>query len=169
MRVGIALGSNIGDRLKALTSAREAILKLEGVCEPALSSSIYETDPVDSAPDSSCFLNAVVEVEFDGDPSELLKTLQDLEAEMGRPYQRPRNAPRVIDLDILYMGDLKFSLPNLLIPHPRLHLRRFVLEPLAEICPMLILPEQSQNVQQTLAKLSDPAGVRFANLQWKPL
>ena len=169
MRVGIALGSNIGDRLKALESAREAIFNLEGVFKPALCSSIYETDPVESAPDSACFLNAVIEVEFAGDPSLLLKALQDLEAEMGRPFKRPRNAPRVIDLDILYVGDLKISLPDLLIPHPRLHLRRFVLEPLAEIRPSLILPHQPHTVQDTLAKLNDPAGVRFAKTQWKPL
>lgn len=169
MRVGIALGSNIGDRLKALEGAREAILSLHGVSTPALCSSVYETDPVDSAPDSECFFNAVMEVEFEGDPSLLLKALQELEAEMGRPFQRPRNAPRVIDLDILYAGDLKISLPHLLIPHPRLHLRRFVLEPLAEIRPSLVLPDQPHNVQDTLAKLSDPAGVRFAKSQWKPL
>lgn len=169
MRAGLALGSNLGDRLVALEAARARVLKIAGVSGPILSSSIYETDPVDSSPSAGPFLNAVIEVEFGGDPAFFLRSLQAIELEMGRPAQRAVNAPRTIDLDILYLGNLVFSTPELVIPHPRLHLRRFVLEPLTEINPALHLPGHHASTSALLASLQDPAGVHRAAQQWKRL
>lgn len=169
MRAGIALGSNVGDRLLALQSARQAVQTITGVSTPVLCSSIYETAPVESGVEAGPFLNAVMEVEYEGTPFFLLKALQAIEAQMGRPDQRTRNAPRTIDLDILYLGELQSSAPHLQLPHPRLHLRRFVLEPLAEILPLLILPGQESPIKEILTRLDDPAPVERANLQWVAL
>ena len=169
MRAGIALGSNLGDRLSALKLARTALLKIRGIEGPQLSSSLYETEPVASVEHAGAFLNAVVEVHFDGDPLELLQSLQSIEAQMGRPQSRPVNSPRIVDLDILYVGSLSTSAPRLVIPHPRLHLRRFVLQPLAEIRPDLLLPGHSKTVSNLLSELEDPAAVSIASQQWAPL
>lgn len=169
MRAGIALGSNLGDRLSALQFARLAVFDIQGVGRPLLCSSIYETEPVDSAEDSGAFLNAVLEVQFDGDPLQLLLALQRIETGMGRPQHRKVNAARIVDLDILYIGNVTSSIPRLVIPHPRLHLRRFVLQPLAEIRPSLLIPGQSQTVAELLSNLRDPAAVCLALQQWAPL
>ena len=161
MRAGIALGSNLGDRLAQLRLARERVLALPGVSAPALSSRVYETEPVGSGPDADAYLNAVLEVEYDGQPITLLDGLQRIEADFGRPSKRPRNAPRTLDLDILYAGNLVLSNAEVVIPHPRLHLRRFVLTPLADIRPNLILPGHHENITALLARLHDPARVEL--------
>jgi 2-amino-4-hydroxy-6-hydroxymethyldihydropteridine diphosphokinase len=161
MRAGIALGSNVGDRLAQLVHARERVLALAEMSAPVLGSRVYETDPVDSGPDAGAYLNAVLEVEFSGQPITLLDELQRIEADFGRPSKRPRNAPRTLDLDILYVGNLVLSNAEVVIPHPRLHLRRFVLTPLADIRPDLLLPGQQQNVASLLARLRDPGRVEL--------
>jgi 2-amino-4-hydroxy-6-hydroxymethyldihydropteridine diphosphokinase len=169
MRAGIALGSNLGDRLSALQAARLSVLQIPGVTQPVACSSVYETDPVDSCPDAGRFLNAVMEVDFQGEPMALLRGLQNIEHTMGRPAHRPLNAPRIVDLDILYIGDLVMSAPELTLPHPRLHLRRFVLAPLAEIRPWLHLPGLTTSIGTLLASLQDPAAVHLSAQQWNPL
>jgi 2-amino-4-hydroxy-6-hydroxymethyldihydropteridine diphosphokinase len=161
MRVGVALGSNLGDRLGQLRLAREQILALPGVSAPVLGSRVYETEPVGSGPDAGAYLNAVLEVEYDGKAITLLDGLQRIEADFGRPSKRPRNAPRTIDLDILYAGNLVLSNDEVVIPHPRLHQRRFVLAPLADVRPDLILPGQHESIAALLARLSDPARVEI--------
>jgi 2-amino-4-hydroxy-6-hydroxymethyldihydropteridine diphosphokinase len=83
----------------------------------------------------------VVEIEFNGDPVTLLHGLQAIERKMGRPARRPRNAPRTVDLDILYAGETAFKNDEITIPHPRMRLRRFVLNPLRDIRPDLVPPE----------------------------
>lgn len=166
MRAGLALGSNLGNRAARLRAARAAVFDLHGVNEPFLSSRIYETEPVGTGPDASPFLNAVIEVSYDGAPLDLLAALQSIERRMGRPSKRPRNAPRSIDLDILYCGDLVVAEGGIEIPHPRLHLRRFVLAPLADIRPDLILPGQTSPVAALLASLHDPAAVKLSNASW---
>ncbi len=168
MRAGIALGSNLGDRLANLRAGREAIMRLPGIGTPLISSRIYETEPVGSEPDAGAFLNAVIEVEYDGQPIVLMDALQQIEAEMGRPSKRPRNAPRTLDLDILYVGNLVLSNDEIVIPHPRLHLRRFVLTPLNDIRPDLLLPGQHHNVAELLAALNDSAVVTCTPASWEP-
>jgi len=159
MRAGLALGSNLGDRLAQLSRARACVLALPGVSAPVFSSRVYETEPVGSGPEAGAYLNAVLEVEYEGQPITLLDSLQRIEADFGRPSKRPRNAPRTLDLDILYAGNLVLSNDEVVIPHPRLHLRRFVLTPLADIRPDLILPGQHHTVAGLLARLHDPARV----------
>lgn len=168
MRAGIAMGSNVGDRLETLIQARAAVLALEGVSGPCLSSSLFETEPVGTEPGADSFINAVIEVEYDGLPASLLEGLQAIEASMGRPSKRPRNAPRTIDLDILYVGNLTLSTTSIVIPHPRLHLRRFVLEPLAEIRAALRLPGQQMTAGELLEALDDPSAVERFPQQWPP-
>lgn len=133
-RVGIALGSNQGDRGKQLRQAASRLRKL-GASDHFLASGIYETAPVDCPPGSPPFHNAVVEIESEDSPIDLLEKLLALEDEMGRPRQRERNAPRVIDLDLLYFGELTLETEKLTLPHPRMAERAFVLAPLAEIRP----------------------------------
>ena len=166
MRAGIALGSNVGDRLANLRSGRAATLRLPDVNAPAISSRIYETEPIGTALDAGAFLNAVVEVEFDGHPMALLDALQEIEKAHGRPSKRPRNASRALDLDILYVGNLVLTNEEIVIPHPRMHLRRFVLTPLKDIRPDLILPGQHQTIAQFLAALSDSAAVELFASEW---
>jgi len=166
MRAGIALGSNLGDRLGHLRAARDEICRLPEVSGPVLASSIYETAPVDSPPNAEAFLNAVLELEFDGDPLALLRGLRAIEVLLGRPPERPPNAPRTIDLDLLYAGELTLAEPELVVPHPRLHERRFVLEPLSEIRPELVLPNQRRSIAELLAALPAVAGNRWLSDDW---
>ena len=157
-RCGIALGSNLGDRAKNLRQARDRLFALHrGEGEP-LCSGVYETDPVDCPPDSESFLNAVIEVETDLEPEPLLAECLAIETALGRPDEldRPPNAPRTIDLDLLYAGDRVISKPgHLELPHPRAHLRMFVLRPLADIRPDLVLPGQETPVSELLAELEN--------------
>lgn len=153
MRCGIALGSNIGDRLHHLRLGRIALEQLHSGSTPPLVSTIYETEPVDCAPNSAAYLNAVMEIEYEGQPVVLLDSLHQIENQLGRPSKRPRNAPRTIDLDILYAGNLTLNNDEIVIPHPRLHSRRFVLQPLEEIRPDLVLPGYQDSIRTLLEKL----------------
>jgi len=166
MRAGIALGSNLGDRLANLRLARSLVLASTGVSGPVVDSRVFETEPVQSGPEAGAYLNAVIEVEYEGQPITLLDGLQRIEAQLGRPSKRPRNASRTIDLDILYAGNLVLSNEEVVIPHPRLHLRRFVLTPLADIRPELTLPGQQQPVAALLASLNDPSAVELFADHW---
>jgi 2-amino-4-hydroxy-6-hydroxymethyldihydropteridine diphosphokinase len=157
MRAGIGLGSNVGDRLANLREGWRQVRALPGVDEPFRCSGIYETDPVGAGAGDEPFLNAVAEVEYDGHPVSLLDALQGIEARMGRPSKRPRNAPRTIDLDLLYAGNLVLANEEIAIPHPRLHLRRFVLAPLCEIRPDLILPGHERTISELLAGVTESA------------
>ncbi len=166
MRAGIALGSNLGDRLRNLRAGRDAVMTLPGVSSPLLASCVYETEPVGTGPDAGAFLNAVIEVDYAGQPLALLDGLQQIEAAMGRPSKRPRNAPRTLDLDILYVGNLVLANDEIVIPHPRLHIRRFVLQPLHDIRPELLLPGQQSTVRELFSTLSDPAAVGEFAKEW---
>jgi 2-amino-4-hydroxy-6-hydroxymethyldihydropteridine diphosphokinase len=105
------------------------------------------------------YLNAVLEINFTGPPVALLERLLEIERSMGRPSKRPRNSPRTIDLDVLYAGNLFLNNSEIIIPHPRLYQRRFVLTPLAEISPDLVLPGQMHSVRHLLAELDDQSEV----------
>ena len=168
MRTGIAFGSNLGDRLGNLRSGRASVLAIDGVSGPAQASRVYETEPVGTGVDAGAFLNAVIEVEFDGPAHALLDGLQDIEAAMGRPSKRPRNAPRTLDLDILYLGNLVLANDEVVIPHPRLHQRRFVLTPLADIRPALVLPGQQRSITELLSALDDTSAVTLFAETWEP-
>jgi 2-amino-4-hydroxy-6-hydroxymethyldihydropteridine diphosphokinase len=166
MRTGVALGSNLGDRLGNLHAARKAIADLARVQPPILSSSIYETDPVGCEPGAGKFLNAVLEFDYEGDPLKLLKSLREIEKTLGRAPDHPRNVSRRIDIDLLYFGDISTDSDELQLPHPRMHLRKFVLQPVADIRPNLILPGQSKTVRELLAKLSESTKVMRLTNNW---
>ncbi len=167
MRTAVALGSNLDDRLENLRAARQQICNLANIQPPILSSAIYETDPVDCEPGAPKFLNAVVEFGYDGDPRELLKKLESVEAALGRPREHARNVSRKIDIDLLYVGDTRINDRELELPHPRMHLRKFVLQPLADIRPELILPRQSKTVRELFAQLNDPCNVVRLRNDWE--
>jgi 2-amino-4-hydroxy-6-hydroxymethyldihydropteridine diphosphokinase len=135
-RVFVGLGANLGDTRSALARALGALDTLPGTHRVA-TSSLWRSAPVDaSGPD---YLNAVAELRTALPPLALLQALQAIEAAQGR--ERPhRNAPRTLDLDLLLHGQQQLQTPVLTLPHPRLHLRAFVLEPLAELAPDLVLP-----------------------------
>jgi 2-amino-4-hydroxy-6-hydroxymethyldihydropteridine diphosphokinase len=166
MRCGIALGSNLGDRLANLRAGRDSVMRLPGVTGPLLSSHVYETEPVGTGTDAGRFLNAVIEIGFEGEPAALLAGLQAIESAMGRPSRRPRNAPRTLDLDILYAGDRTLAESELDIPHPRMAVRRFVLTPLNDIRPDLRPPGWKRTVAESLRELSDPAEVAHFAAGW---
>lgn len=153
MRAAVALGSNLGDRLANLRAARQAIVQLPNVRPPLLSSPIYETDPLDCESGAGKFLNAVVEFGYDGEPFDLLQKLRQIETVLGRPPDHPRNVSREIDIDLLYIGDVKIDTKELQLPHPRMFERGFVLQPLAYIRPDLVLPEQTKSTSQLLAQV----------------
>ena len=159
MRTAAALGSNLGDRLENLRAARNAILRLSNVKPPILSSALYETEPVDCEPGANKFLNAVIEFDYEGDSASLFEQLARIEQALGRRRDHPRNVSRTIDIDLLYCGDRKIEDERLQLPHPRLHLRKFVLQPLADIQPGLVLPGQAKTVRQLLEKLKQSGAV----------
>lgn len=166
MRIGIALGSNLGDRLANLRAAREGIVDLSADKAAVLVSPIYETEPVDCESGAGKFLNAVIEIEYDGDPTELLQKMIGIEESLGRDRKHARNVSRKIDIDLLYADDLNVANEQLQLPHPRLHQRKFVLQPLADIRPNLILPNQAKTISALLAQNQDSTKViRFAE-QW---
>ncbi len=166
MRAGIALGANLGDRLTSLTTARARLLALPEVVPPLLASALYETEPVDCEVSAESFLNAVVEIGYSGTSQQLLEELRKIEAALGRPSRHERNRSRTIDLDLLYHGERRLDQPRLQLPHPRLHLRGFVLRPMAEIRPDLILPGQSQTVRELAENLPAAPSVVRSALQW---
>ena len=135
-RAFVGLGANLGEPRRAIAGAIRAIAALPDTCLVAVSS-LYRSAPVDAAgPD---FLNAVAQISTSLEPLALLRELQAIEQGEGR--ERPyRNAPRTLDLDLLLWGDLECRTPTLTLPHPRLHLRGFVLEPLSELAPTLEIP-----------------------------
>ncbi len=152
-RVGIALGSNLGDRLAHLQAAREALLEIATPGEPFLQAATYQTEPLLCPPGSPFFYNSVVEIAYDGDPFSLLAHTQSIEKTLGRLGTPERNAPRIIDVDLLYFGDEIIDTEALVLPHPRLGERRFVLQPLAEIRPDLVLPGQTRSIAGLLDHL----------------
>jgi len=166
MKTGVALGSNLGDRLANLQTARRAIVGLSGVAPPVVASPVYETEPIDCEPGAGTFLNAVLEFDYEGEPLDLLGKLIGIEESLGRERHHTRNTSRQIDLDLLYFGDRRIDSEQLQLPHPRLQVRRFVLRPLADIRPDLILPKQTQSVRELLAQLDDSSKVVQFKDQW---
>ena len=166
MRTAVALGSNLGDRLENLRVARQRIGDLVGVQPPILSSAIYETEPIDCEPGAAKFLNAVIEFDYEGDPIHLLEELLQVEESLGRKRDHPKNVSRTIDIDLLYCGERQIDNERLRLPHPRMYLRRFVLQPLADIRPGLVLSGQRRTVRQLLAGLKASGDVARLTDDW---
>jgi 3-oxoacyl-[acyl-carrier protein] reductase len=150
--VYLALGSNLGDPHANLAAAIAAMAARPDMTVRAVADPI-RTDPVDCPPDSPPFLNSAACLETSLPPDALLKALKDIETTLGRRHG-VRHSPRPIDLDILLYDDLVLDTPGLVIPHPRLHERRFVLEPLAQIAPDAMHPTRYCTVAQLLASIS---------------
>lgn len=157
----VGLGSNLGDR------AGNLMLAVRGLLEASLSvsklSAIYETESV-GLENSSNFLNMVAEIKVTNvTSSQMMARLLRIEYLLGR-RDKTRKKPRTVDLDILMFGNEQIDSPFLTLPHPRMHLRRFVLAPLAEIAPNLVHPILHKEIHEIAAELADPSIV----LRWNP-
>ena len=148
----VALGSNLGDRLATL---RRAVERLGEIGRVEAAASVWDTEPVGYV-DQPRYLDAVVRLRTTLGPEEMLARLLAIEHDLGRVRSFP-NAPRTLDLDLLLHGDAVRSTTFLTLPHPRLHLRAFVLEPLAEIAPDLVVPVVGERVGVLLAGLPESA------------
>jgi 2-amino-4-hydroxy-6-hydroxymethyldihydropteridine diphosphokinase len=154
--VYLSLGSNVGGREVNLRAAIAA-LPAAGVRVLQVSS-FYETEPVDYL-EQAWFLNCVVEGETEVTAEELLHSLREIERRMGSK-KLVAKGPRLIDMDILLYGQEKIDTPELQVPHPRMHLRRFVLVPLAEVAPQVVHPTLKLTAAQMLERIEDHSQVR---------
>ena len=165
--IAFGLGSNLGNRLAHLSFAREELLRFE---ESSLlaASPVYETSPVDVAPENQGFhfLNAVLVLTSTASAEDWLGRIAEIETAAGRELERNLNAPRPLDIDLLYWGDRSCATPSLTLPHPRLHQRRFVLQPLSDVRPNRILPGQQEAVQQLLASLKSDEVIEQLENPW---
>ena len=162
LRAYVGMGSNLGDR------AGNLLMALRGMTGAGLSvarlSSAYETEPVGVFEEQPAFLNMVAELAAPlPEPEELLRLLLDIERSLGRSRERPL-APRTLDLDLLLYGGEMSATDALTLPHPRLHLRRFVLAPLAELIPDARHPARGETFAELLAATPDRPSVRL----WTP-
>lgn len=162
--VFIGLGSNVGDRQNFCDRAI-ALMSLLPDSQLTGVSSYYETEPIDPASllSSTWFYNCVIRIKTKLTPINLLEICQETERSLGRDPERCKG-PRTIDLDILFYGQGKFEQPGLTIPHPRLHLRRFVLAPLAELDPEWNHPTFNQSVRELIDSLDDPHQVKKSDV-----
>jgi 2-amino-4-hydroxy-6-hydroxymethyldihydropteridine diphosphokinase len=166
-RAFIGLGTNLGDRA---ANYRQAIQRIGQLPESRIvrHSSIYETEPVGDV--EGIFLNGVVELETEMPADLLMRRLLAIERAMGRkrstgrksPAAHGKYRPRIIDLDLLFFDKEIIHTPPLTVPHPRLHERRFVLAPMAELAPALIHPELNVTISELLAALRSPQRVSLA-------
>ncbi|HEX2233287.1 MAG TPA: 2-amino-4-hydroxy-6-hydroxymethyldihydropteridine diphosphokinase [Thermoleophilaceae bacterium] len=153
----LGLGSNEGDRLANLRAARRELGKH---VEVVASSSAYETEPQGEVTDQPDFLNACLQVRTSLGPGELLDVCKAVERELGRAAGDVRHGPRVIDVDVLLLGDVECQSDRLTLPHPELRNRRFVIEPLVELDPDLRLPDGS-GLRERLAAVADQRVERY--------
>ncbi len=162
--VVVALGSNQGDSGKILVEAMDRLARLAG--GSLRRSSLWRSAPVDCPPGSADFLNAVVAWAKapEQTPETLLKTLQALEQEFGRRPKRVPNEPRPLDLDLIVFGRERRQTEPLTLPHPRARERAFVLCPLAEVLPNLVLPGETQTVRQLLEGLGRAGSQRVERI-----
>lgn len=150
-RAYVGLGANLGDRETTIRRAVELLEATPGIDVVGLSS-LRETEPVGYL-DQPRFLNGAVALETTLEPRELLERLLEVERALGRTREGPPQGPRTIDLDLLLYGAEELDEPGLRVPHPRLHERVFVLEPLTELAPGLAIPGREASVEALLAEL----------------
>jgi 2-amino-4-hydroxy-6-hydroxymethyldihydropteridine diphosphokinase len=156
----VALGSNLGDRTGAFEGVIRAIER-DPALEIEAASPVYETDPVGPG-DQRPYLNAVVRLRTSLEPTELLDWLLDLERRLGRDRSEGaiRWGPRVIDLDVLFYGNLCIETERLVVPHPRIEERAFVLAPMADIAPDYVHPVLSRDIASLVASCKDLESIR---------
>ena len=164
MEIGLSLGANLGNRLLQLQTAKKRIIALKGVSFVA-QSPVYETEPVGVSPDDCklYFLNAVIIVATALPIPELIARFQSVERGLGRKSARKSNAPRLIDIDIIYAGNSRIELENVTVPHPRWFKRRFVVQPLSDVRPDMVIPGQTATVNEILRNLLDKHRVIFSS------
>lgn len=155
--VYIAFGANLGDRRSNIEAALAALASI--AADDIEVSSLWESAPHGMDPQAGDFLNGVVRLQSDLEPRALLEALQSIEARQGRPRSHVPNEPRPIDLDIVCIDQLIVDEPDLVVPHPRARERRFVLAPLAELAPALVLPGESATVTE-LRDAAPPMAIR---------
>ena len=158
MKAYLGLGSNKGDRT---SNMREAVHRLSNIDHIIIGniSPVYETAPV-GGPEQTDYLNAVIELETDLNAEELLNTCRGIEKDMGR-IRKEHWGPRIIDIDVLFWGQIVFTSPSLTVPHPRIHERAFVLRPLADIAPDMVHPVFGLTVREMLEKVGE-TGIKKA-------
>lgn len=142
----LALGSNLGDRVDHLVKARDAIRILTG-CSIRQCSSLFETAAWGSDALQPDYLNAVIAIETTLTPSQLLQSTLQIEQAQGRVRNAEKNAARTVDIDLLLYDEIIMNTCDLVLPHPRMHLRKFVLQPLLEIAPNTVIPERGEAIQ----------------------
>jgi 2-amino-4-hydroxy-6-hydroxymethyldihydropteridine diphosphokinase len=157
----VALGSNLGDRAATILAGLHRLDATPGIAV-VLVSQLIETAP-EGAPGQNPYLNGAAELRTLLTPRALLDALLAIERQLGRERRaEARHGPRTLDLDLLLFGDAQISEPGLIVPHPRMHLRRFVLEPLAELAPEAVHPVLGESVRSLLAALDTAARPRHA-------
>ena len=149
----ISIGSNMGDKLTHCDNAIQSIEK-NGIGTIIAKSPYYSTEPVDYT-DQDWFLNAAVKVETNLNPLELLSALQAIQRANGRKSGGIRFGPRILDLDIIFYNDIIFKHALLQIPHPRMHKRRFVLQPICDIDPQIVHPVLGRKIITLLEQIND--------------
>jgi 2-amino-4-hydroxy-6-hydroxymethyldihydropteridine diphosphokinase len=163
----IALGSNLGDRLANLREGARLVLERVPGARLTAAGGLYETAPMDCPPESQPFYNSALLIEAAVDARALHRVLLSIEHDLGRPEQRERHAPRTLDLDILHAGEQVLNDADLIIPHPRAHQRRFVLQPLADCDADRVLPGCTENVSALLSRLPmENDAIRLVLLRW---
>jgi 2-amino-4-hydroxy-6-hydroxymethyldihydropteridine diphosphokinase len=167
LEFGFSLGSNLPDRLEHLQQARQGILEVPATTSLA-QSSVYETEPVGVKPEYAhlAFLNSVVVVESPLAPNEWLTQLQAIEKALGRERSEDRYAPRTVDVDILYAGDLCIDSGGLTVPHPRWAERGFVMVPLAEVRADRVMPGTNKTVQEHLEEIGNDGDIQIFCREW---
>ncbi|MDE0839502.1 MAG: 2-amino-4-hydroxy-6-hydroxymethyldihydropteridine diphosphokinase [Kiritimatiellae bacterium] len=167
MHVGLSFGTNREDRLAHLRDAKSRVLKTPGV-EFVAASAVYETEPVDVQPQYQDlpFLNSVMIIAVSIDLDLMSDALHEIETAMGRVRTDDRNAPRPIDIDIIYADNTTMNTPALTLPHERWSSRRFVVQPLADVRPDLCIPDSHLTVRQILDAMPTVPTVRALTVDW---
>lgn len=156
--VFLSLGSNVGDRL---ANMQQAVAVLSKILNNMNASTLYSAEPVGMVEGSPWFLNAIVQGDTDLSPEELLDSCLEIEKNLGRDrsIDSQELAPRSMDIDIIFYGDQIIETPQLVIPHPRAHMRKFVLLPMAEVAPQYVHPVLKKTIWELLGECKDASEI----------